>query len=71
MGVSFFAPCPLRNAPADPYKSGHRPPCRIIVNSTLHVCPDLQGTLSPPVERHGAKKDTSMLYNREFLRRKE
>jgi hypothetical protein len=58
MEVSFL-PCPLRNAPAGPDKSGHRPPCGILVKSALRVCPDLRGTLRPPVRGHG-RKDTSM-----------
>ena len=61
MGVSFFVSCLIRNAPADPDKSGHRPSCRIIVKSALRVCPDLRGTLRPYVKGHAAKKDTPML----------
>ncbi len=64
--MSFFVSCPIMNAPADPDKSGHLPPCRIIVKSALRVCPDLRGTLRPPVQGHAAKKDIPMLY-REFL----
>jgi hypothetical protein len=60
MEVSFFSSCPLRNAPAGPDKSGHRSPCSIIVKSALRVCPDLRGTLKPPVMGHDEKKDTSM-----------
>ena len=61
MGVSFFPPCPIRKAQADPDKSGHPLPCRIIVRSALRVCPDLRGTLKPPVRGHDRKKDTPML----------
>jgi hypothetical protein len=61
MGVSFFVSCPKSNAPADPDKSGHRPPWYTIVKSALRVCPDLRGTLRPHVTGHGAKKDTPML----------
>jgi hypothetical protein len=52
---------PLRNAPADPDKSGHRPTCRIIVRSALRTCPDLRGTLRPLVTGHATKKDIFML----------
>jgi hypothetical protein len=45
-----------------PDKSGHRPQCSIIVKSALRVCPDLSGTLRPPVRGHAAKKDMSMLF---------
>jgi hypothetical protein len=62
MEMSFFVSCPIMNAPADPDKSGHPQPCRIIVKSALLVCPDLRGTLMPPVEGHAAKKDISMLF---------
>ncbi len=68
MGMSFFVSCPIMNAPAGPDKSGHLPPCRIIVNSALGVCPDLRGTLRPPVEGHGAKKDIPMLIHRVILK---
>jgi hypothetical protein len=61
MGMSFFVSCPIRNALADPDKSGHRPPCYTIVKSALRVCPDLRDTLRPPVEGHRAKKDIPML----------
>jgi hypothetical protein len=27
----------------------------------LHLCPDLRGTLRPPVKGHAAKKDTPIL----------
>jgi hypothetical protein len=54
------------NAPADPDKSGHLPPWYTIVKSSLLVCPDLRGTLRPPVQGHAAKKDIPMLYS-EFL----
>ncbi len=64
--MSFFVSCPIMNALADPDKSGHLPPCRIIVKSALLVCPDLRGTLIPPVKGHAAKKDIPML-NSEFL----
>ena len=74
MGMSFFVTCPISNAPAGPDKSGHRPPCCIIVKSALRVCPstllrtmslsngpDLRGTLRPHVKGHAAKKDIPML----------
>jgi hypothetical protein len=60
MEVSFFASCPISNAPADPDKSGHPQPWYTIVKSALRVCPDLRGTLRLPVQGHAAKKDTSM-----------
>jgi len=63
MEVSFFVSCPIRNAPAGPDKWGHRPPWYTIVKSALRVCPDLRGTLRPPVDGHAAKKDTSMLFS--------
>ena len=61
--MSFFVSCPISNAQADPDKSGHRPPCCIIVKSALRVCPDLRGTLRPPVKGHAAKKDIPMLFS--------
>jgi hypothetical protein len=61
MDMSFFASCPLRNAPAGPDKSVHLPLCGSIVKFTLRVCPDLWGTLRPSVKGHAAKKDMSML----------
>ncbi|MCD6265073.1 MAG: hypothetical protein J7K02_03780 [Deltaproteobacteria bacterium] len=42
--MSFFVSCPITHAQADPHKSGHQPTSRIIVKSTLHVCPDLWGS---------------------------
>ncbi|MCD6266431.1 MAG: hypothetical protein J7K02_10795 [Deltaproteobacteria bacterium] len=39
---------PYTNALADPHKSGHQPTSRIIVKSTLHVCPDLWGHADAP-----------------------
>jgi len=63
MGMSFFVSCPISNAQADPDKSGHQPPCCIIVKSALRVCPDLRGTLRPPVKGHAAKKDIPMLFS--------
>ena len=63
MGMSFFVSCPISNAPAGPDKSGHRPPCCIIVKSALRVCPDLRGTLRPYVKGHAAKKDIPMLFS--------
>jgi hypothetical protein len=62
MEMSFFISCPLRNAPAGPDKSGHRPPWYTIVKSALRVCPDLWGTLRPPVKGHETKKDISILF---------
>ncbi|MCD6266620.1 MAG: hypothetical protein J7K02_11770 [Deltaproteobacteria bacterium] len=46
--MSFFVSCPITNAQADPHKSGHQPTSRIIVKSTLHVCPDLWGHADAP-----------------------
>jgi len=61
--MSFFVSFPISNAPAGPDKSGHRPPCCIIVRSALHVCPDLRGTLRLPVKGHETKKDISILFS--------
>ena len=61
MEMSFFVSCPLRDAPAGPDKSGHQPSWFILFKSALRVCPDLRGTLRPPVKGHEAKKDISML----------
>jgi hypothetical protein len=61
--MSFFVSCPLCNAAVGLSKSGHRPPWSIIGRSALRVCPDLRGTLKPPVKGHGAKKDISVLFS--------
>ena len=61
MEMSFFISFPLRNALPGPDKSGHQPPWCITVKSPLHVCPDLWGTLMPPVKGNEIKKDISML----------
>jgi hypothetical protein len=61
MEVSFFISYPISNALPGPDKSGHRAPWCIIVKFALHMCPDLRGTLMPPVKGHEIKKDTSML----------
>jgi len=63
MEMSFFISCPISNASSGPDKSGHRPPCCIIVKSALHVCPDLRGTLRLLVKGHEIKKDISMLFS--------
>jgi len=67
--MSFFISCPISNAVPGPDKSGHQPPCCMIVKPALHVCPDLRGTLIPPVKGHEIKKDISMLFHIQFLRR--
>jgi len=59
--MSFFVSYPISNALPGPDKSGHRAPYGIIVRSALHVCPDLRGTLRPPVKGHETKKGISML----------
>jgi hypothetical protein len=41
----------------------YRAPCCIIVRSALHMCPDLRGTLRPPVKGHEIKKDISILFS--------
>jgi hypothetical protein len=61
MEMSFFISCPISNALPGPDKSGHRAPWCIIVKFALHVCPDLRGTLRPPVKGHEIKKDISIL----------
>ena len=53
---------------ACPDKSGHLPPCRIIVNSALRVCPDLLGPAGALHGGHETKKDISMLLSTQFLR---
>ena len=59
--MSFFVSCPITYALADPHKSGHQPTSRIIVKSTLHVCPDLWGSACASVIGHETKKDIPML----------
>ena len=61
MEMSFFISCPISNTLLGPDKSGHRAPWCVIVKFALHVCPDLRGTLRPPVKGHEIKKDISML----------
>ena len=62
MEMSFFISYPISNALPGPDKSGHRPPRCIIVRSALHACPDLRGTLMPPVKGNEIKKDISILF---------
>ena len=61
--MSFFISYPIRNAVADPDKSGHQVPYCIIVKPALQVCPDLRGTLRSPVKGHEIKKDISVLFS--------
>jgi len=63
MEMSFFISCPLNNAVPGPDKSGHRAPYCIIVKPALHMCPDLRGTLKPPVKGHDIKKDIFILFS--------
>ena len=63
MEMSFFVSFPISNALPGPDKSGHRPAWCILVKSALHVCPDLRGTLMPPVKGHEIKKDISILFS--------
>jgi len=67
MEMSFFISFPISNALLGPDKSGHQPACCRIVKSALHVCPDLRGTLMPPVKGNEIKKDISMLFALSFL----
>ena len=61
--MSFFVSCPITDAQADPHKSGHQPTSRIIVKSTLHVCPDLWGHADAPylLRAWSKKRHTCML----------
>jgi hypothetical protein len=61
MDMPFFVSCPIRNALAGPDKSGHTRNKALSTMAMGSWCPDLRGTLRPPVKGHDAKKDISML----------
>ena len=65
----FFISRPISNAVPGPDKSGHQAPYQIIAKSALHVCPDLRGTLRPPVKGHEIKKTSPYSFHIQFLRR--
>jgi len=67
--MSFFISFPIGNALPGPDKSGHTCNADFAIIHHGGRCPDLRGTLMPPVKRNEIKKDISMLLCVEFLRR--